>query len=75
VIANLAAAGVALLIFLASPMPFLRILAATQLAVAAFALIPSHPLDGERLATRPIVLALMALGVAAVSTAIAVGAI
>ena len=75
VIANLAAAGIALLIYLAEPMPFLRILIATQLAVAAFALIPSHPLDGERLATHPIVLALLALGVAAASTAIAVGAI
>ena len=73
--ANLAAAGIALLIYLAEPMPFLRILIATQLAVAAFALIPSNPLDGDRLSTTPIVLALMALGVAAASTAIAVGAI
>lgn len=75
VVANLAAAGIALLIYLAAPMPFLRILIATQLAVAAFALIPSHPLDGERLATRPIMLALMGLCVVAASTAIAVGAL
>ena len=58
VLANLAAAGIALLIYLWAPMPFLRILIATKLAVAAFALIPSHPLDGDRLATQPIVLAL-----------------
>ena len=75
ILANLAAAGIAFLIYRSEPMPFLRILIATQLAVAAFALIPSDPLDGNRLATRPIVLALMALGVAAASTAIAVGAI
>ena len=50
--ANLAAAGIALLIYLAEPMPFLRILIATQLAVAAFALIPSNPLDGDRLSTQ-----------------------
>jgi Zn-dependent protease len=75
VFANLAAAAVALLIYLWAPMPFLRILVATHLAVAAFALIPSHPLDGERLSTQPIVLALLGLGVAAAATAIAVGAI
>jgi Zn-dependent protease len=75
ILANLAAAGIALLIYLSAPMPFLRILIATQLAVAAFALIPSHPLDGSRLATHPIVLALISLGVAGASAAIAVGAI
>jgi Zn-dependent protease len=55
-------------------MPFLRILIATNLAVAAFALIPSHPLDGDRLSSRPLVLVLLGLGVAAASAAIAVGA-
>ena len=49
----------------------LRILIATQLAVAAFALIPSHPLDGDRLATQPIVLALMSLVTLAGATAAA----
>ncbi len=75
VLANLAAAGIAFVVYLGAPMPFLRILIATNLAVAAFALIPSHPLDGDRLSSRPIVLALLGLGVAAASTAIAVGAI
>ena len=75
ILANLAAAGIALLVYLWAPMPFLRILIATNLAVAAFALIPSHPLDGDRLATQPIVLALLSLGVAAAAAAIAVGAI
>jgi tetratricopeptide (TPR) repeat protein/Zn-dependent protease len=73
VLANLGAAAIAFVVYLATPMPFLRVLVATQLAVAAFALIPSHPLDGERLATRPVVLALIGLGVAAASTAIALG--
>lgn len=75
ILANLAAAAFAFLVYLADPMPFLRVLIATQLAVAAFALIPSDPLDGDRLATRPIVLALIGLGVAAASTAIAVGVV
>ena len=56
-------------------MPFLRVLIATQLAVAAFSLIPSDPLDGDRLATHPVILALTSLAIAAASTAIAVGLI
>jgi hypothetical protein len=75
VAANLAAAGFAFALYLVTPMPLLRILIATQLAVAAFALIPSHPLDGDRLASQPIVLALVGLAVAAASSVIAVGAI
>lgn len=75
VVANLVAAGIALLIYVSAPMPFLRVLIATQLAVAAFSLIPSHPLDGDRLATQPIALAFISLGVAAASTAIAFGTI
>ena len=47
----------------------------TQLAVAAFSLIPSDPLDGDRLVTHPVILALTSLAIAAASTAIAVGLI
>ena len=75
VLANLAAAVVAIALYLAVPMPFLRVLIATQLAVAAFSLIPSDPLDGDRLATHPVILALTSLAIAAASTAIAVGLI
>lgn len=73
IVANVGAAAFASLLYLATPMPFLRVLIATQLAVAAFALIPSHPLDGDRLASRPILLALMSFAIAVASTAIAVG--
>jgi hypothetical protein len=75
VLANLAAAVIAIALYLAVPMPFLRVLIATQLAVAAFSLIPSDPLDGDRLATHPVILALTSLAIAAASTAIAVGVI
>jgi hypothetical protein len=47
---------------------------AVQLAVAACALIPSDPSDGDRLARYPIVEALIALGVATASLALGVGA-
>ena len=75
ILANVAAAGVAYAAYLVDPLPFLRILVAVQLAVAAFALIPSDPLDGDRLARYPLVLAVMALGVATASLALAVGAV
>ncbi len=73
ILANVAAAGVAYAAYLVDPLPFLRILVAVQLAVAAYALIPSDPLDGDRLARYPIVLAIMALGVATASLALAMG--
>jgi hypothetical protein len=47
---------------------------AVQLAVAACALIPSDPSDGDRLARYPMVQALIALGVATASLALGVGA-
>ena len=73
VFANLAAAGFAFALYIAIPMPFLRILIATNLAVAAFSLIPSHPLDGDRLSSRPLVLLVLGLAVGAASAAIVVG--
>jgi len=74
ILANVAAAGVAYAVYLVDPLPFLRVLVAVQLAVAAYSLIPSAPLDGDRLARYPAIVAVMALGVAAASLALAVGA-
>ena len=72
--ANLLAAIVACAMTLVEPLPFLRTLAAVNLAVAAFALLPASPLDGARLAARhPEVVAVLGLAVALVSTALAVG--
>jgi Zn-dependent protease len=60
---------------MAMPMPFLRGLIATQLAVAAFALIPSAPLDGDRLAKRPLAAAMLSFASAAAALALATGVI
>jgi tetratricopeptide (TPR) repeat protein len=73
IVASVAAAGVTAALYAVEPLPFLRIATATHLAVAGYALIPSKPLDGDRLATRPVVLALIGLGVASASTLLLVG--
>jgi tetratricopeptide (TPR) repeat protein len=72
----LIAAVVAIGLSFVQPAPLLRTLAATQLAVAAYALMPAGALDGARLATRrPVVLTVLALVVAISSAAIAVGVV
>jgi tetratricopeptide (TPR) repeat protein len=75
VLANFGAAAIAAAIYVATPMPFLRGLIATQLAVAAFALIPSAPLDGDRLAKRPIAAAMLSFASAVAALALATGVI
>ena len=73
IIASVGAAAMTAALYAIEPLPFLRIATATHLAVAGYALIPSKPLDGERLASRPIVLAVMGLGVAVASTLLVMG--
>ncbi len=73
-LANLAAAAVAYVLFTILPVPFLRQLATVQLAVAAYALMPIHPLDGSRLANRHgAVLVVIGLVIVAASAALSLG--
>ena len=75
-LACLIAAVVAIAMSFIEPVPLLRTLAATQLAVGAFALIPAGALDGARLAAvKPLVLTVLALVVAIASAAIAAGVV
>jgi Zn-dependent protease len=67
--ANLVMAAVAYALFLAQPLPFFRLLAAVQLAVCAYALLPVEPLDGAELEEKhhimlPLTAVLTAAGVA-----------
>jgi tetratricopeptide (TPR) repeat protein len=50
--ANLLAALVMYLLFLAEPLPVLRLLAIVHVAAAGYALLPYHPLDGAHLNER-----------------------
>lgn len=73
-VAVIVAAFVAYGFYLIEPLPFLRLLAQVELAVAAYALMPFGPLDGARLADRhPAVLAGLGLVVAAASAAFVLG--
>ena len=73
-VASIAAAAVAYLVYLWIPMPFLRLLVVTHLAVAGFSLIAMPPLDGSRLATyRPWVPALIGVGLATGGALLATG--
>jgi tetratricopeptide (TPR) repeat protein len=73
-LANLVAAVVACAIAFVTPIPFLRLLAAINLAVASYALIPAGTLDGSRLAKdRPDVVALVGLSTAVISAGLAIG--
>jgi tetratricopeptide (TPR) repeat protein len=73
-VANLAAAVVAYLAFTVVPLPFLRLVAQVQLAIAAYSLMPLEPLDGSRLEEhQPVVVAGLGLAIAAVSTALVLG--
>ena len=73
IVASLAAAGITATLYAFEPLPFLRVATASHLAVAGYALIPSKPLDGDRLGSRPIALALIGLAVAALSALLVVG--
>jgi hypothetical protein len=73
-IVNVVGAVLAFAVYLWIPMPFLRVLLVTHLAVAAFSLIATRPLDGSRLSAKhPWVAPLLALVVAAASAALTVG--
>jgi hypothetical protein len=73
-VSNLVCAGLAYALYVANPVPFLRLLAEVQLAVAAYSLMPFEPLDGSRLAKRrPLVLTLLGVILTIASAALAAG--
>lgn len=71
--ANLGMAAVAYLLFLAEPLPFFRLLAAVQLAVCAYALLPVKPLDGAELEEKPQLMLPFSVVLAGASLALALG--
>jgi tetratricopeptide (TPR) repeat protein len=69
-------AGVALVLFVAQPLPFFRVLAAAHLAVAAYALLPFTPLDGAALSRRhPAAVTALGLVVSTAGLALGLGAL
>jgi hypothetical protein len=72
---GLAAAAVAYGMSLALPMPFLRMLAAIHLAVAAYALLPGNHADDEHLRGRPITVATLAFAIGLAAAGLATGAL
>jgi hypothetical protein len=67
-VGNIAVAAIAYGLFLAHPLPLLRLLTEVQLAAIGYALLPFTPLDGSVLGQRPSVVATigLCLGVAGV---------
>ncbi len=72
-LANILVAALCYGLYLAQPLPLLRLMTQVQLAVCAYSLLPIKPLDGEELEHKPRVLLPIALLLTIVSIAFVVG--